>query len=69
MRIASALVTAVLLVLWSLIASATSVYAIPETGDMLFYKHTGAADGSPTWPIQAKKIGEGWNFKQVFAGQ
>jgi hypothetical protein len=35
---------------------------------MLFYKHTGAADGSATWPIVGKKIGEGWNFNQVFAG-
>jgi hypothetical protein len=36
---------------------------------MMFYKHTGAADGSASWPIQAKKIGEGWNFKEVFAGR
>jgi hypothetical protein len=36
---------------------------------MLFYKYAGAADGSPNWPIQAKKIGNGWNFKQVFAGR
>jgi hypothetical protein len=44
------------------------VYAIKPDGDMLFYKHTGTADGSDTWPIQAQKIGNGWNFKQVFAG-
>ena len=35
---------------------------------MLFYKYTGAATGSADWPVQAKKIGNGWNFKQVFAG-
>jgi hypothetical protein len=48
--------------------STALVYAIADSGDMLFYKHAGAADGSATWPIQAKKIGSGWNFKQVFAG-
>jgi len=36
---------------------------------MLFYKYDGAADGSPNWSIQAKKIGNGWNFKQVFIGR
>ena len=46
----------------------TPVYAIKPDGDMLFYKHTGFNDGSPNWPITAKKIGNGWNFKQVFAG-
>ncbi len=35
---------------------------------MLFYKHTGTADGSANWAVEAKKIGNGWNFKQVFAG-
>jgi hypothetical protein len=30
--------------------------------------HTGTADGSPNWAIQGKKIGDGWDFKQVFAG-
>jgi hypothetical protein len=49
-------------------ALATSVYTIKDNGDMLFYRHTGTADGSPTWPIQAKKIGNGWDFMQVFAG-
>jgi hypothetical protein len=44
-----------------------AVYAIKDDGDMLFYKYTGAADGSPTWPIQAKKIGNGWDFRQVLA--
>ena len=35
---------------------------------MLFYKHAGFNDGSPDWPIQAKQIGNGWDFRQVFAG-
>jgi hypothetical protein len=47
---------------------AAPVYAITEDGDMLFYKHTDVAGGTANWPIQAKKIGNGWNFKQVFAG-
>ena len=46
----------------------TPIYAIKPDGDMLFYKHAGFKDGSPNWPIQALKIGNGWNFKQVFAG-
>ena len=50
-------------------AQAAAIYAINDTGDMFFYKHTGAANGTATWPIQAKKIGNGWNFKQVFAGE
>jgi len=49
--------------------SGGAIYAIKENGDMLFYKYAGAADGSPNWAIQAKKIGNGWNFKQVFAGR
>ena len=35
---------------------------------MLFYKHAGFDDGSANWPIQAQKIDNGWNFRQVFAG-
>jgi hypothetical protein len=31
---------------------------------MLFYKYAGAADGSRNWSIQAKKIGNGWNFSR-----
>ena len=68
MRILNTLAALVLLALWSVSASATPIYAIKDDGDMLFYKHTGTDDGSASWPIQAKKIGNGWNFKQVFAG-
>ena len=57
------------LTLWSFSVSAGPIYAIQPNGDMLFYKHTGTADGSATWSVQAKKIGNGWNFKQVFAGE
>ena len=51
------------------IGLATPIYAIRQNGDMLFYKHAGYQDGSPDWPIQARKIGTGWNFRQVFAGR
>lgn len=46
----------------------TPIYAIRENGDMLFYKHDGVTDGSPRWSIQARQIGNGWDFRQVFAG-
>jgi len=36
---------------------------------MLFYKFAGMADGSANWSIQAKQIGTGWDYKQVFAGR
>ncbi|GEM21678.1 hypothetical protein IB75_06735 [Nitrosococcus oceani C-27] len=67
MRILNALTTVVVLTLWSFSASATSIYTITESGDMLFYKYAGYNDGSANWPIQAKKIGNGWNFREVFA--
>jgi hypothetical protein len=47
----------------------TPIYAIRQNGDMLFYKHAGADDGSANWPIQAQQIGNGWDFRQVFAGR
>ncbi|WP_035138405.1 tachylectin-related carbohydrate-binding protein, partial [Fischerella muscicola] len=68
MKSLKALAISVILSLWSFPALANPIYAIKSDGDMLFYKHTGTDDGSPTWPIQGVKIGNGWNFKQVFAG-
>jgi len=47
----------------------TPIYAIRQNGDMLFYKHAGFNDGSANWPIQAQQIGNGWDFRQVFAGR
>ena len=35
---------------------------------MLFYKHTGIVNGAATWPITAPEFGNGWDFRQVFAG-
>jgi len=45
----------------------TPIYAIRPDGDMLYYKHTGAGDGSASWPVQGVKIGNGWNFSDVMA--
>src|SRR6266487_1232962 len=67
MRLFNTLAALVLLAVWSVSASAGPIYAIKDDGDMLFYKHTGTDDGSASWPIMAKKIGNGWNFKQVLA--
>lgn len=69
MRILNALAALALFASWPVSTSATPIYAIRGNGDMLFYKHTGTATGSADWPIQAKKIGHGWNFRQVFAGR
>jgi hypothetical protein len=50
-------------------AMATDIYAVQANGDMLFYKHLDYRDGSASWwPGGGTKIGNGWNFKQVFAG-
>jgi hypothetical protein len=52
-----------------ILAHAADIYAIKENGDMLFYKHLGYRDGSANWwPGRGTQIGNGWNFKQVFAG-
>src|SRR5256714_2226595 len=69
MRSFNALAVMALFILWSVSASATPIYAIRDDGDMLFYKHTGTDSGSADSPIQAKKIGNGWNFRHVFAGE
>jgi hypothetical protein len=39
-------------------------------GDLLWYQHLGHLDGNATWENsgQGKKVGNGWNFKQVFGG-
>ena len=47
--------------------ASTPIYAIRTNGEMLFYKHAGVNDGSDNWAIQAKQIGHGWDFRQVFA--
>src|SRR5215207_11705110 len=46
----------------------TPIYAIRQNGDMLYYLHAGVNDGAPTWSVQAKTVGNGWDFRHVFAG-
>src|SRR5689334_21839769 len=48
-------------------ATETPIYASKQDGDMLFYKHAGISNGAAIWPITASKIGNGWDFRQVFA--
>jgi hypothetical protein len=70
MKLITVKLTLAILALWPFSALAqTPIYAIKQNGDMLFYKYAGTADGSFNWPVQAKKIGNGWDFKQVFAGR
>ena len=49
--------------------AATPVYAIRQNGDMLFYRHAGYRDGTARWSIQAKQIGNGWDFRQLLASR
>jgi|GEM_PF-1978099 len=45
------------------------IYAITYTGDLLWYRHEGRNDGSFKWFDGAgRKVGSGWDFKQVFSG-
>jgi hypothetical protein len=52
------------------------IYAVTNDNRLLWYRHTGFADGRDAWaphlPVPAGhiagQIGEGWNFKQVFSG-
>ncbi len=53
------------------LAGATSgvIYAVSNGNELLWYRHTGSADGSATWAApQGKTVGTGWDFKQVFSG-
>lgn len=44
------------------------IYAVADNGDLLWYRHTGRDDGSFEWAAnEGKKVGHGWNAKQVFA--
>jgi tachylectin len=45
------------------------IYAIKDNGDLLWYRHDGCDDGADRWaPGSGKRVGNGWNFKQVFSG-
>ncbi|MFE1744058.1 tachylectin-related carbohydrate-binding protein, partial [Coleofasciculus sp. H7-2] len=46
------------------------IYAVMDNGDLKWYRHDGRADGTFRWTAGdgGKKVGTGWNFKQVFSG-
>jgi hypothetical protein len=45
------------------------IYAVTADNELFWYSHSGRKDGSFRWATPAgKKVGSGWNFKQVFSG-
>ena len=45
------------------------IYALNADNELLWYSHSGRKDGSFKWATSdAKKVGTGWNVKQVFSG-
>lgn len=48
--------------------SGGTIYAVAGNFDLLWFKHTGTADGSPNWiSSEGVKAGFGWSGKHVFA--
>jgi len=45
-----------------------AVQAEKTAGDLLYYQYLGIGDGSASWGKTGIKVGNGWNFKQVFSG-
>jgi hypothetical protein len=39
-----------------------------RSGQMLFYRYAGMADGSNRWAVEQKVIGTGWGFREVTGG-
>jgi len=40
-----------------------------DNGDLMWYHHDGQSDGTFRWSSDVgKKVGNGWNFKQIFPG-
>ncbi|MBC7922522.1 MAG: fibronectin type III domain-containing protein, partial [Ferruginibacter sp.] len=45
------------------------IYGVTLNDDLMWYRHDGRNDGSFRWAFsEGKKVGNGWNFKQVFSG-
>jgi hypothetical protein len=45
------------------------IYAVAANDDLLWYRHDGHDDGSNKWAFDhPQKVGNGWNFKQLFSG-
>jgi hypothetical protein len=44
------------------------IYALTDTGDLLWYRHDGRVDGSQTWASNSgAKVGTGWTVDQIFS--
>ncbi len=43
------------------------IYAATNDNELMWYRHDGRGDGSFRW-TGPKKVGNGWNFKQIFSG-
>src|SRR5947209_20006567 len=46
----------------------THIYAVNSVGNLLSFEHMNVASGNPYWGVKGAQIGNGWNFKQLFAG-
>jgi Tachylectin len=45
------------------------LYAVMNTGELLWYRHDGRGDGNFRWADNnGRKVGTGWNAKHVFSG-
>jgi hypothetical protein len=44
------------------------IYGVTLNDDLMWYRHDGRNDGSAAWATpEAKQVGRGWEFKQLFA--
>ncbi|MCU1320464.1 MAG: Tachylectin [Acidobacteriaceae bacterium] len=51
------------------VASNNVIYIVSNTNDLLWYGHTGREDGIFRWATSVgQRVGIGWDFKQLFAG-
>ena len=45
------------------------IYAVMDNGDLMWFRHEGRTDGTFRWASnEGRKVGNGWNPKQVFSG-
>jgi len=53
----------------TLVATTGIIYVISDNKDLKWYHHTGYANGSFSWAAQSgNKVGENWDFQQLFSG-
>lgn len=44
-----------------------AVYALMDNGDLLWFRHMGMGNGTPTWVANdGRKVGNGWDVQQIF---